>query len=241
MRPTVPLPKSKGPRFEVENLSYPAQLARLGGLMPEPILQVGARAQVLDDKDLTWRKRFLGKRFVGIDLEAGPNVDAVADITKPGDEFRRALPLPAFGGIICAHVLEHVRNPFVAAANLAGVLAPGGLIFVQTPWVQAFHAFPDDLWRFSVSGLMELFPGLEVADLFISGGSSDNAYRLRFEGKPDLSMDARKAEAQLFQVILPRSESEQLLRGLKEKRLHLSRAYMPVMLFNVLFRKPRGG
>lgn len=240
MRPTVPTPQAKPIKLDLETLSYPAQMARLGGQVQDPILQVGSRAQLLDDKDLSWRKRFAGKRFTGLDLQAGPNVDAVADIAGPLDDLKKALPFPAYGGIICSHVLEHVRDPFRAAANLAAVLAPSGLLFVQSPWVQAFHAFPDDYWRFSLSGLFALFEGLEPVDVFYSGGSSDQAYRVRRDGKPDWSLDVRKAEAQLFQVVLPKSESDQLIRGLKDRRYALSRAYMPVMLLNVLLRKPRG-
>lgn len=240
MRPTVPTPQPKPIKLDVESLSYPAQLARLGGLLQEPILQVGSRGQVLDEKELTWRKRFAGKRFIGIDLDKGPNVDAVADITRPLAEVKAALAVSQFNGIICPHVLEHVQNPFAAAETLAGLLAPGGLLFVQTPWVQAFHAYPDDYWRFSVSGLLQLFPGLELVDLFYSGSGSDQAYRVKREGRLDTSREVLKAESLLFQVLLPKSESEQMLRGLKERRYHLSRAYLPVTLLNALFRKPKG-
>lgn len=233
------MPQQKGPRFEVEPLSYPAQLARLAGQIPEPVLQVGARAQVLDERDLSWRKRFAGKRFVGIDLEKGPNVDAVADITQPIEALKAALPYPQFGGILCSHVLEHVRDPFQGAANLSALLAPGGLMFLQSPWVQGFHAFPDDYWRFTISGLALLFKDLEIVDVFYSGGSSDVAYRLKRGGKPDWSIEAQKAEASLFQAVLPKSDAEKFIRGLKERRHYLSRAYYPVMVFNLLFRKKR--
>ena len=36
-----------------------------------------------------------------------------------------------------------------AARNIEALLRPGGLAYVATPWSQAFHAAPDDYWRFS--------------------------------------------------------------------------------------------
>lgn len=142
------------------------------------------------------------------------------------------------GAIICAHLLEHLRRPWIAAGNLQAPLAPGGLLFVQVPWVQAFHAFPDDYWRFSLSGLMQLFDGLELVDAFWSGGSSDVACRLLSDGKPDYRPQALAAEARIFQVLLPAEVNRRLLGSLPQPRAYLSRGYLPVMVVNYLARKP---
>lgn len=72
-------------------------------------------------------------------------MDAVLDITAPMAEIRKALPdIKQFGTVICAHLLEHVKNPFDAAHNISELVSPGGRVFIQVPLVQAFHAFPDD-------------------------------------------------------------------------------------------------
>src|SRR5437762_203465 len=81
------------------------------------------------------------------------------------------------------------RRPAKAARNIESALRPGGgVAYVSTPWSQAFHATPDDYWRFSVRGLMLMFERLEVLSSFYSGGDVglDVAYRVVRDGKPEL-------------------------------------------------------
>ncbi|MDT8344476.1 MAG: methyltransferase domain-containing protein, partial [Thermohalobaculum sp.] len=214
-------------------LALKAALDAVAAAMPGPVLQIGARSQVIDrnaPNRRTWRDRAGAKGFVGADLAPGENVDAVFDICWPIERIRAALAPAghaAFGGIVCAHLLEHVKDPFAAARNIAALLAPGGRAFIQVPWVQAFHAFPDDYWRISLSGLEVLFEGLAPVDCFYSGGSGDIAYRITRDGRADFSRRTREAEAELFQVLLPREASQRLIAQ-AGKRLHLSRGYMPV-------------
>jgi len=227
----------------VTQFDYKAELDAIATAMPGPVLQIGSRSQVIDQQvsnRKTWRDRCGAKGFVGADLEAGDNVDAVFDICWPLERIRTALLVAghqSFGGIVCSHLLEHVKDPFSAARNIAALLAPGGQVFVQVPWVQAFHAFPDDYWRISLSGLEVLFEGLVPRDAFYSGGSSDAAYRIVRDGRADISLKAREAEATLFQVLLPQPASEKLLTQ-AGKQIHLSRGYMPVMVVNFLAVKP---
>ena len=106
--------------------------------------------------------------------------------------------------MICCHVLEHARQPRKAARNIESALRPGGLAYVATPWSQAFHATPDDYWRFSVRGLMLMFGRLEVVSSFYSGGDvgMDVAYRVMRGGKPELDSKAGAVEQGLFQLVL---------------------------------------
>ena len=232
---------SSGPT--VTQLDYKTELDQIAEAMPGPVLQIGSRTQVIDRQAgnrKTWRDRCAVKGFVGADLETGDNVDAVFDICWPLDRIHASLLSAghqAFGGIVCAHLLEHVKNPFAAARNISDLLVPGGRVFIQVPWVQAFHAFPDDYWRMSLSGLEVLFDGLTPLDAFYSGGSSDTAYRIVQGGGADFSLKTRGAEAELFQVLLPRQASQQLLAK-AGKRARLSRGYMPVMVVNFVAEKP---
>ena len=105
------------------------------------------------------------------------------------------------------------------------------------PWVQGFHAFPDDFWRMSLSGLLELFPGLDLIDAFYSGGSSDVAYRVLRDGLPDFGLQARQIEAAAFQILLSADDNRQFLARLPEQRAYLSRGYLPVIFINYLGRK----
>ncbi|MEM7058767.1 MAG: methyltransferase domain-containing protein [Pseudomonadota bacterium] len=228
-------------QLKLDKLNYKAELDRLAAGMDGPALQIGSRQQVIDQQvegRKTWRDRLADCEFTGADLEDGDNVDAVFDITWPLDQIREALPgAKEFQTIICAHVLEHVKNPFDAARNITDLLAPGGAAFIQVPWVQGFHAFPDDFWRISVSGLGVLFPDLKARDYFYSGGSSDVAYRLTRGGLTAFDIDAKQAEAQAFQVLLPHEMNDRMLAQMKGPQ-YLSRGYMPATVISWLARKP---
>lgn len=227
--------------FDVTQLAYKSELSALAGRLEGPVLQIGSRMQVIDRKvagRLTWRDRMAGRRFVGADLEAGENVDAVFNITWPLDRIEAAIDGPArFRTVICAHLLEHVRDPFGAARNISALLEPGGQVFVQVPWVQAFHDFPDDFWRISFSGLRVLFDGFETVDQFYSGGSSDVCYRVTRGGQTATDIAALKLEGQLFEVMLEQKANQAMLRQYG-RAAHLSRGYMPMTILNWLARKP---
>ena len=55
--------------------------------------------------------------------------------------------------MICEQVLEHVVDPWAAAANLRGLCAPGGHVIVSTPFLIKVHELPSygmhDYWRFT--------------------------------------------------------------------------------------------
>ena len=229
------------PELMVNGFAYREALAQLAGGMEGPALQIGARMQIVDRQAAgrqTWRERLEGLAFTGADLEPGENVDAVFDVTWPLERIEAALPGPRrFRTVICAHLLEHVRDPFAAARNIAALLEPGGLALIQVPWVQAYHAFPDDYWRISFSGLEVLFPTLEPVDALYSGGSSDVAYRITRRGRTAFDAQARQIEAQVFQLLLPKQANDALLKKVA-KPFYLSRGYMPMTVLTWLARKP---
>ncbi|MEM9062361.1 MAG: methyltransferase domain-containing protein [Pseudomonadota bacterium] len=227
--------------FDIQQRSYKDELARIAQDLGGPSLQIGSRTQVIDRKagnHITWRDRLPADTFTGADLEAGENVDAQFDITWDLARIHEALPGPkAFDTIICAHVLEHVRDPFRAARNITNLLLPGGTAFIQVPWVQAFHDFPDDFWRISFSGLQILFGDLVTTDAWYSGGSSDVCYRITRDGNPAVDVEALKLEAQVFQLLLPQPANQDLLKKLNTSA-YLSRAYMPVTVLTWIAKKP---
>jgi SAM-dependent methyltransferase len=216
--------------------------ASLGRRAPR-VLQVGSRTSVADRNVRNWRslvsKRFGGRaRFIGLDLLEGANVDRVLDICGPLAGLKSGLGAEAFDLVLCCHVLEHVRDPWRAARNIEGLLRPGGLVFVSAAWSQAFHAAPDDLWRFSVRGLMRLFGRLEIVSAFYSGGDVglDVAYRVVRDGKPELDPRSGAVEQGLFQVVLDHEDNRAVLARQATERLPVSRTYMPTLFVNVVGR-----
>ncbi len=221
------------------------RVAEAVGRRAPRILQVGSRSSVLDRNERNWRaltsKRF-GNRahFIGIDLAAGTNVDQRLDICGPPKAIRQALGDGTFDLVVCCHVLEHAVSPWKAARNIEAVLRPGGPTYVATPWSQAFHAAPDDYWRFSIRGLKLLFDGFEILSSFYSGGDVglDVAYRLERNGHLDFEAGAGAVEQGLFQLVLDHEDNRAVLARQATERLPVSRTYMPTLFVNLVGRKP---
>jgi SAM-dependent methyltransferase len=81
------------------------------------------------------------------DACSGPEVDIVGDIHQmPLDDA-------SYDCIICTGTLEHVADPRQALREIHRVLAPGGIVHIDVPFVQGYHADPTDYWRFTLDGL----------------------------------------------------------------------------------------
>lgn len=97
-------------------------------------------------------------RLVNVNIGLFENVDVVADGYR----------LPYRDGSVdachCEAVLEHMEEPGRAAAEMFRVLRPGGQVFAATPFLQAFHAYPNHFQNFTLEGQRRLFEraGFEV-------------------------------------------------------------------------------
>ena len=98
---------------------------------------------------------------VVMDVRRGPGVDVQCDV--------QALPFTAgsFSTVVCAEVLEHVREPAQAVAEMRRIVRPDGALLLTTRFVFPFHEEPHDFWRFTDHGLRRLLEenGWVVADL----------------------------------------------------------------------------
>lgn len=93
-----------------------------------------------------------------INLEIVPydstDVVAVAEQVPLRDE--------SVDAVISSAVLEHVRRPWLAAAEIARVLKPGGTLYVAVPFLQPLHGYPHHYFNMTGEGLASLFDGFEV-------------------------------------------------------------------------------
>jgi SAM-dependent methyltransferase len=222
------------------------RVAQTTGKRAPRVLQVGSRTLVSERNVRNWRtlvaRRFGAKaQFVGLDLAEGSNVDCVADICGDPRTLRGRLGDEPFDLVLCCHVLEHTRHPARAARNIERALRPGGQVYVAAAWSQAFHATPDDYWRFSVRGLMLLFGQIEIESSFYSGGDVglDVAYRVERDGKPELDPRAGAVEQGLFQLVLDHEDNRGVLARQATERLPVSRTYLPSLFVNLVGRRPR--
>ncbi|HJX28959.1 MAG TPA: methyltransferase domain-containing protein [Thermoanaerobaculia bacterium] len=96
--------------------------------------------------------------LVNVNIGLFENVDVVADGYR----------LPYVDGSVdachCEAVLEHMEEPWRAVAEMFRVLRPGGQVFAATPFLQAFHAYPNHFQNFTLEGQRRLFEraGFEV-------------------------------------------------------------------------------
>jgi SAM-dependent methyltransferase len=94
--------------------------------------------------------------LTGIDLSP----EAIArnpsiDVAIVGDIQTYPLPHEYYDAIFCWFVLEHVPEPASAIRNMAGALAPGGILAVAVPYIWSLKAaitkltpFPFHVWAY---------------------------------------------------------------------------------------------
>lgn len=58
-----------------------------------------------------------------------------------------------FDIVLADQVLEHVDDPISALENMRSMLNPGGHVVIATPFLFRVHNRPDDLYRWTESGL----------------------------------------------------------------------------------------
>lgn len=126
----------------------------------EPYLEIGTRYSLTREI----RKLFPNSEYIGIDMEDGPEVDVVLDLTKDVNIVDKVLNQKRFNTIFCLSVLEHCSNPFMMAQNITRLLNRNGVLYVSVPFSWEFHAYPSDYWRFTPEGIRILFPKI-VFDL----------------------------------------------------------------------------
>jgi hypothetical protein len=86
-----------------------------------------------------------------MDAKLTPYVDVVGDV--------HAMPFKAdsVDFFFALAVIEHLRNPFVAAAEIFQSLKPGGYVYGDCNFVFPYHGYPHHYFNASIHGLKEAF------------------------------------------------------------------------------------
>jgi SAM-dependent methyltransferase len=118
-----------------------------------------------------------------LDCGAGSRGDYLANVVNyeivdyPSTDVRgvaEALPFrdAVFDGALCLNVLEHVKDPFCAAREIARVMKPGARLYCVVPFLQPVHAYPHHYYNMTAEGLRNLFAEYLVTDRqeVIAGG-----------------------------------------------------------------------
>ena len=76
----------------------------------------------------------------------------------------------AFDAVISLAVLEHVKDPFACAREIARVLKPGGSLMCCVPFLQPMHGYPHHYYNMTSEGIRNLFAGmLQIDDVTVYG------------------------------------------------------------------------
>lgn len=73
-----------------------------------------------------------------------------------------------FDAVLSVAVLEHVRDPFRCAREIARVLKPGGELYCCVPFLQPLHGYPHHYFNATHQGIRALFEDyLDVIDVTV--------------------------------------------------------------------------
>ena len=110
----------------------------------------------------------LCENCVNVDIQDKRGIHCVCDVHHV--PFAES----TFDIVVLSAVLQYCRNPYQVSEELFRVLKPGGVIYVDAPFVQAYCPDTNDLFRFSKDALQVIFTNFKIlqSDTAIPGGSS---------------------------------------------------------------------
>lgn len=99
-------------------------------------------------------RNYTSEHLIQTEIKPYANVDLLA--------VNQSLPFidNSFDAVFSLDVLEHVTDPFAGARELARVLRPGGLLFINLPFLQPEHGYPHHYFNATRMGLRQLFDGI---------------------------------------------------------------------------------
>ena len=101
-----------------------------------------------------------GHRYVGLDMEEGPNVDIVPKQIYNWHEIDN----DSYDVVVSGQALEHIEFFWITVSEMTRVTKKGGLICIIAPNGFEEHRYPVDCWRFFTDGMIAMarFYKLEV-------------------------------------------------------------------------------
>lgn len=171
-----------------------------------PILEIGSKDY---GSTSSFRDFYPNAPYVGVDMEAGKNVDEVVDLAEGLGPLEEA----KFHLIVCCSVLEHCSKPWKMAENISRLAAPGGKLYMSVPWVWRYHAYPDDYFRFSFRGVESLFPDFEWGVPY---------YSTNVEGELIAITDETK------------DADNRMAQNIKFEKTGIVRKYLPYLMVNMI-------
>jgi 2-polyprenyl-3-methyl-5-hydroxy-6-metoxy-1,4-benzoquinol methylase len=125
--------------FKESDSSHAIILGWLAGREPGSVLDLGCSGGLLSE-----RIRAQGHRVIGVDVLEIDGVRDRVDLFLQAD-LDRGLPDDVTAGgpydvVVCADILEHVRDPERVLQEIHGLLTPGGVLIASVPNFGHFYA-----------------------------------------------------------------------------------------------------
>jgi SAM-dependent methyltransferase len=92
-----------------------------------------------------------GAKIICTDIQPGPGVDIVADAQEMPQISSESADC-----VFLVSILQHMPYPQKAIDEAFRILMPGGILYVNVPFIFFYHRDPEDYNRFSVPGLHAL-------------------------------------------------------------------------------------
>ena len=173
-------------RLETGFEAFPPRTERLGqhiktmlgksGVKGGRILEIGGRANPYKDY-------FPGFEYSCLDLELSEPGVIQGDITNCPE-----IESESFDAIISVDVFEHIREPWLAGAEITRLLRPGGFTYHSTLFSWRYHPCPVDYWRYTPEALTFLFKDLRMMQAQFD--TVERRRNLLGKGKHKLDADA---------------------------------------------------
>lgn len=107
-------------------------------------------------------KKFPGS--LGLDNNPRTAADVIADLDRHPYPFRDS----SFGGVRAIHVIEHVANVVKTMEEFHRIVAPGGIVRLETPHYTDFSSFCDPTHRWHLNSFSFRY--------FAAGSIGDNGF-----------------------------------------------------------------
>ena len=135
----------------VSHQKWQKYLISLGNRPGAKILEIGSREVT---GKFNYREELSRAEYVGFDYYSGRNVDIVGDAHRLSSYFDGE---SRFDLVFSSACFEHFAMPWVVAVEIAKVLKPGGIVFIETHFSFSSHERPWHFFQFSDMALRVLF------------------------------------------------------------------------------------
>jgi len=122
-----------------------------------------------------YEELFQCKDYIKMDISSGKNVDIVG----------RAESIPfednSFDSVVCTQVFEHLKYPEQAVKEIFRILKKNGYCLITVPQINELHEEPNDFFRYTNFGLIELFErqGFKTIECIQRGGFFSTVAQLK--------------------------------------------------------------